>query len=371
MDNVDNAVQAVDQRLTPEARGRGQRTVWSVLSSLALHSATVASVLFLITMLQEPPKPGVVDFDTVEFAEDAAQRGGRTDDSTSASNQEVKETAKEIHDAVTDAPESQHDVKKTLDDNESNVLEETDETIKESDDGMKIKTNASDALASKRLETQKRRARALSRQIEALEKAARTRVSQSGVKLKKPGTNTDGSNLFSKVGRGKIIFILDVSGSMGAILPTEGGEFIMSLDYVKLEISGLIRRQLGDDTLFNIISFSTAAQAWEKKLVRANRAGKKSAINYIHSLAPSGGTNVHDALRLAFEDKEVRTIFVLSDGMPSVGELSTDQILRDVRGWNKERRVTIFTVAFIVGVGPRLFLKKLALQNNGIPKAFP
>ena len=45
------------------------------------------------------------------------------------------------------------------------------------------------------------------------------------------------------------------------------------------------------------------------------------ASEYVAELGPLGGTNVHGGLKEAFADPEVDTIFFLSDGEPSMGDV--------------------------------------------------
>jgi Mg-chelatase subunit ChlD len=85
-----------------------------------------------------------------------------------------------------------------------------------------------------------------------------------------------------------------------------------------------------------------------------------------------GATNLGDALLKAFEDKEVDTIFVLSDGMPNVGKLpSAEAILNEVARINAARRIVIHTINFTSSSDAKEvkdaaeFLKKLAEDNGG------
>ena len=51
-------------------------------------------------------------------------------------------------------------------------------------------------------------------------------------------------------------------------------------------------------------------------------------------------------MRQAFQDQDVDTIFVLSDGEPTTGEvIDPHRIREDVRRWNKHRGIKIHTIA--------------------------
>lgn len=347
-----------------------KRTVWSFLSSAALHSSCVAVALLLITMLNVPPPRGVVDFETVAFTEDVAQKGGATADVTTVNQEQLQETEQLVESKQEALPESQVDVSESIDKAMGEVLTESESRVKEHESSVKASHKVSDAVVENQTRQQTKTAKALSAQIAALEKAARTRMSQSPVKLKRPGTDTDGRELFTVAGSNNVVFIIDTSGSMGAQLPLEDGGTIQALDFVKIHFSGLIRKQLTPSTKFNIIGFNSNAQPWRGKLVKATKTQKRNAASFLSGLQPSGGTNLYSALRLAFTDSTVQTIVVLSDGMPNVGGGPPD-VLAACKVWNKNKEVQIHTIAFILPAGPRQFLKELAEQNNGRFHAFP
>jgi len=102
---------------------------------------------------------------------------------------------------------------------------------------------------------------------------------------------------------------------------------------------------------------------YRETVVPASSGNKQQAISWTTAMRPTGATNLGDAILLAFEDKEVDTIFVLSDGQPNQGKLpSADAILNEVRRINTARRIVIHTINF---AGARDFMKKLAEENGG------
>ena len=265
-------------------------------------------------------------------------------------------------------PEPAVDVSEALDASSGEALAESEDRVKASEAGLRAERAARKAVVENMARRGKDDASALSAKIAAAERAAARKVETSGVTLKRPGQNTDGSTLFSVVGSNQVVFIIDTSGSMGAVLPLEDGGQIRALDYVKLELAGVIRRQLSDENLFNLVPFSSDARPWRRRLVRANKDGKRSAIDYVAQFQPAGGTNLTAALYSAFNMEDVRTIYVLSDGQPSS---ATTTILRRVKQLNSRREIIIHTIAFCVSAGPREFLRSLALQNGGLFRAFP
>lgn len=203
----------------------------------------------------------------------------------------------------------------------------------------------------------------------------------------------------------RVIFVIDVSGSMVdpvAELPKdyrhESGAKPTRIDVAKFEL-GRIVQALNQGSIFNIISFSTGVDAWmdglEEALLGGKTGGKaaagprsgrekektekelekekakaaaydaelrKKAQSYIDGLGANGGTNLYDALALAFEDPLVDTIFVLSDGQPSAGTVIDPLIIReDVKRWNTVRKIRIHTVS----IGTDFDVLKWLAEDSG------
>ena len=208
----------------------------------------------------------------------------------------------------------------------------------------------------------------------------------------------------------QIVFVIDVSGSMEEEVTAKdafrerGFTKFRKLDIVKEELSRSIE-QLGDNVYFNVYSFATQVHPWRKKPVPANALNKKSAMAWVGKLKPVGGgqasarasaglrgssgledgrTNTYAALlaglgieedprkrgpvteAAATEPKEVAdTMFFLSDGKPTVGELvDTEDILQSINDLNRFRKVVIHTIA--IGDFTSSFIKQLAVDNGGV-----
>jgi hypothetical protein len=155
------------------------------------------------------------------------------------------------------------------------------------------------------------------------------------------------------------------------------------MEYVKQELISVIATELDEDAKFNVIGFSTDVVPWKKKLVKASPANKRKARAWIRrTLRPDGETNIYDALRTAFKHKSVDTIYFLTDGTPTAGEVKLNAtILGKVRAWNASRGVRIHTIAFVAGDGAGLgvvenksmskrFLEQLAKDNDGSFRSF-
>ncbi|MCD6367421.1 MAG: VWA domain-containing protein, partial [Bacteroidales bacterium] len=214
----------------------------------------------------------------------------------------------------------------------------------------------------------------------------------------------------------KIVFILDISGSMegqaetnlkgevvskathyaaekaGSVVSNEiGGEVgnmagsllkkkveksLTKLQKARKELIPAIKG-LPEDALFDIIIFENTVKVWRTGMVEASKSNKRAAQTYLETLKSGGGTNIYDAMGKAFEMAgtnvsdsmkpiNVETVFLLSDGAPSSGSVtSPDGIREAVKKWNSYHRITIHTI----GLGKDCdenFMKGLATDNNGI-----
>lgn len=166
----------------------------------------------------------------------------------------------------------------------------------------------------------------------------------------------------------RAVFVLDVSRSMG---------WNGRLELARKELVQVLER-LPARTQFTIIPFSETAPAWSEKLLPATPDVVRRAVRFVERLEPIGGTNSFEALRAAFADDSVDSIFFLSDGYPSVGVVvDPDEILAQVREMNRWRRVRIHAIALVKGEPPpqfaelenvaaaQSFMRRLAEENEG------
>ena len=121
--------------------------------------------------------------------------------------------------------------------------------------------------------------------------------------------------------------------------------------------------QLPGRARFNVIPFASTPEPWKKGAERASKRSKGKAKEFVEGLSARGGTNIHDALMLALDDARIDTIWLLTDGEPTEGEVvDPEELLREVRLRNAARRVAIHTLA--VGL-KSAFLERLAAENGG------
>lgn len=115
--------------------------------------------------------------------------------------------------------------------------------------------------------------------------------------------------------------------------------------------------------LFNVISFDAVARPMKREMAEASKKEKKRAQQYVDGLRADGGTNIYAALRTAFDDDALDTIYLMSDGDPSVGKIIDPFALRtEVERWNSTRGIVIHCIA--VGQ-PHPLLKGLSEDHNG------
>ncbi|QDU85931.1 von Willebrand factor type A domain protein [Planctomycetes bacterium Pla163] len=178
----------------------------------------------------------------------------------------------------------------------------------------------------------------------------------------------------------RLTFVIDASGSMAEPMaprtggprgPTTGGDGEKDrkprggtrLEVAQNELNYFLK-ELPESALVNVVRFSNGAKAWSDRLKSVGKKKTLTAIQaFVERLSPDGGTNVYEALQVAFEDPDVDTIMLLSDGAPSVGEvLDTGTIADHVALWNAHRGVTIHVVC-IGGDQPEL--RRMAETSGG------
>lgn len=167
-----------------------------------------------------------------------------------------------------------------------------------------------------------------------------------------------------KVESHRVIFILDVSGSM---LESMYGRYVgkrgaARIDVAKLELAQAIKN-LDAGTLFNVFTFSSSVARWQKDgIVVKSPETQAAALEWIERLGASGATNLYDSVKQAFEDKDVDTIFVMSDGEPTNGEvIDPHRIREDVAFWNKHRKIKLHTIA----IGGNLEVLEWLAKDSG------
>ena len=152
-----------------------------------------------------------------------------------------------------------------------------------------------------------------------------------------------------------ITFVLDVSGSMA------GDKLQQAKKALLFCINNLNK---GDR--FEVIRFSTEAEALFNGVASANDENRQKAIRFVENLKAIGGTNIEDALKLALQQKggmsRPQVVLFITDGKPTINETDEDKLAALV-GKRAEGAVRIFTF----GIGHEInthLLDKITARTN-------
>lgn len=145
----------------------------------------------------------------------------------------------------------------------------------------------------------------------------------------------------------KICYVVDRSGSM-----------VDELDYVKEEVVRSINR-LHRVQQFHIIFFSGGPpiEAPPRKFVHAIKDYKKQAFEFVSMIEAGGSTDPSKAISRSIR-LGADLIYFLTDG-----EFSPE-VVEQLRKWNKDQQVRIYTIAFLRRNGEDL-LRRIARENGG------
>jgi hypothetical protein len=179
-----------------------------------------------------------------------------------------------------------------------------------------------------------------------------------------------------------VLFLIDRSNSMQHGLAGKNTSLEGKTSRIVRAKTELVRvlRSLPSNSRFNIIAFATSLRSFHEGrdgVIEVTPRNVGRAADWVEDLSLEFGTQIYDALDAAFTragkpaddafyDSEVDTIFLLTDGLPFVGERADHRpsIQRALQRWNLRGRV----VVHVVGLGrevPADFLRPLAEQNGG------
>jgi Ca-activated chloride channel family protein len=118
-----------------------------------------------------------------------------------------------------------------------------------------------------------------------------------------------------------VVFVIDTSGSMA------GAKLQQAQKALNFCVANL-----NNEDRFEIVRFSTEAEALFNKLVEATNENRKRASNFIAELKPIGGTAIADALDKALRTRTEKSerpyvVIFLTDGLPTVGPKDLDEIV--------------------------------------------
>lgn len=177
----------------------------------------------------------------------------------------------------------------------------------------------------------------------------------------------------SEVRSRRVGFVVDTSSSMRAEVKPEGTTARepapdapparTRMDVCKEELAGVVGA-LGDGTRLLLVTFSSRPRPWRPTSTPLDAKERAATLEHVAGLKAGGGTNLFDAIEVALQDPEVDTLYVLSDGGPTLGQFTAEEdVLREVKKRNVARRVAIHTIS--IGTASRL-MRRLAEENGGV-----
>jgi len=158
----------------------------------------------------------------------------------------------------------------------------------------------------------------------------------------------------------RIAFLVDRSGSMREPIGTD--RKFTRLDAAKAQLSRVVTA-LPDTVHVNLIAYETKVHPHWDALRRLSEENRAELLKATNRLELGAGTNIFESLEKAFEDRQVDTIYLLTDGTPTSGRVTVpEEILEEVRRWNRTRQIVIHCIG--LGIDSDL-LKRLAAENGG------
>ncbi|MCB9057916.1 MAG: VWA domain-containing protein [Calditrichae bacterium] len=154
-----------------------------------------------------------------------------------------------------------------------------------------------------------------------------------------------------------VIFVIDVSGSMG------GEKIEQAREALRFCVNVLDKNDR-----FEIISFSSSVHNFSGRLINADKDTKNNALYFIDNLNANGGTNINSALLKALKLKKTKdarptSIVFLTDGLPTEGEQDVAKIVGNLQSApGKFIRFFNFGVGYDVNTW---LLDNIATESNG------
>lgn len=161
----------------------------------------------------------------------------------------------------------------------------------------------------------------------------------------------------------RIAFVVDHSGSMAAKVGTDRKR--TRLDVAKEQLTQVVSA-LPKTHKVNVILFESAVTAVWKEIKALSKGNRRELLEDIQAVKQRGGTNLYDGLEFAYDDPEIDTIYLLTDGQPSGGRFTdAAEIVEQVRLMNRTRQIVIHCIS----IGQRsTLLRDLAELTGGTYK---
>ncbi|XP_070537442.1 uncharacterized protein [Ptychodera flava] len=168
--------------------------------------------------------------------------------------------------------------------------------------------------------------------------------------LRKRGTPT----IFGELDEKNITFLIDTSGSMYNYME------MVKEHLVEVLLSRSFQRS---DCHFNIIEFSDQVSPWADRMVKLTPQTVTVAKDWINKVISKSGSNMLDALLLAFSDPGCESVYLVTDGLP---HQQPSLILQQVALASQGRPVhAILLTGTHADTAAYDFLENLAIQTAG------
>lgn len=178
----------------------------------------------------------------------------------------------------------------------------------------------------------------------------------------------------------RVAFVIDLSGSMRDKVNEKDedeepdAKTKTRLDVAKREMIGVIGA-FAERVYFNIFllgsdrdgRYDRQKKVWSPQLVPAGVAGKTAAVKFLERQTARGWTNIYDAVLFAFEDPNVDTVYLYSDGGASRGIfVATEEIVRHIQKMNKYRKIAVHAIEIEAKArGNKRLMRELAAATGG------
>jgi HEAT repeat protein len=165
----------------------------------------------------------------------------------------------------------------------------------------------------------------------------------------------------------RFAFVLDLSSSMGDVAtdPVTKKE-TTKLNLANQELAKVIK-MMDPDVYFNIIFFAKKIEPWRPRLMKGSKGNRAACYKFVMERKASGPTMIYDALEKAFEDPNLDTVYLLTDGAPSGGKYNNrGEIMEKLADMNEYRVIQVHTVEIgTAGKRWKGFMKAIAESTGG------
>ncbi len=162
-----------------------------------------------------------------------------------------------------------------------------------------------------------------------------------------------------------VLFVLDASASMYGRLDEDATEGPSRWELATTELFATLD-QLPDGLPVNVARFHEDAKAAFPTPRALSKSTRKALRAFIEGTELEAATNLYSALRLTLRMKGIDTVFILSDGDSTHGEIVRDDRIAPIF-WraNRSRKLAVHTIAFGADQSGSELLTRLATNNGG------